>query len=606
MLFYFIILIFIKFSLLIPLCQENENNCIKCNPITKLCHKCISDIYAPNSLGGCTLTPKCQKGQKNCIECEENSQHNICKTCSKGYFPDSIGGCTYTKNCLISTNGICSKCIDNYVLIGKYITYCKSVFSEDLKSCKGINTLNGHCSNCTEGLFLNSIDYKCTKTENCSSSKYGICTQCNKGYYLDKKEEKCKMQNNTFFNCKESLTGEKCDECDNDYFFDDEGKCMSMNYCFIGDKKNRNVCKMCNKGYYLSEFKDACTTDINCYEGDKNIGLCLKCKKGFYIDYTDGKCKSNTNNDEFKHCAIADNNRCTNCLYGFALSEDLKCSSAKYCQEVYDGKCILCIDKYFLGLDNKCTLVENCIYSNFIEECVECKDNLYYNKKKWKCEEGTGIFQGCKNGYSDWKCSECKNNYYLNQTDSLCYSNEEQGPFYKCALTDFNATSCARCIDNYNLGEIDKKCTMLKGCKIINEENKCIECDEDYCLDVKLGVCEYNFEIKNEDKKLYFRCNRTNEDGDRCKICRDGYIVSSEGLCVDVEHCSEKDKEGKCIKCKIDENGYYCLNKDFGCIETYFDDCLECGNNLDFDKCTKCIDGYEIGEYDLCYEIEDD
>ena len=27
-------------------------------------------------------------------------------------------------------------------------------------------------------------------------------------------------------------------------------------------------------------------------------------------------------------------------------------------------------------------------------------------------------------------------------------------------------------------------------------------------------------------------------------------------------------------------------------------------NILDFDKCTKCKEGYELGNYDLCYEIE--
>ena len=427
MLFHFIILIFIKSALLIPKCQERENNCIKCNPISNICHKCISEFFIPNSKGGCDLSPKCKKGYNSCIECEENS--NICKICPKGYYPDSIGGCSYTNNCLISNNGICNKCNYNYILIGKGIKYCKSLNSEDLSNCKEINMLNGRCSNCTENFFMSSIDLKCTKTENCSLSKYGICTQCNKGFYLDKKEEKCKIQNNTFMNCKESLTGEKCDECDNNYYFDNEGKCISIKYCSIGDKYNSNKCKKCYEGFYPSEFKDSCTTEINCYQGDKNIGICLKCKKGFYIDYTDGKCKPNINNDEFRNCSIADNNICINCYYGNVLSEDLKCSPAKYCREVNEGKCISCIDKYYLGLDNKCSLVENCIYTNFFEECLECIDNYYYNKKRWKCEEAIGIFEGCKNGYSDFHCFECKNNYYLNQSDNLCYSNEEQGLF---------------------------------------------------------------------------------------------------------------------------------------------------------------------------------
>ncbi len=82
-----------------------------------------------------------------------------------------------------------------------------------------------------------------------------------------------------------------------------------MNYYYIRDKKNRNIRKQSNEGYYLSEFKYICTPDINRYEKGKNVGICLKCKKGFYIDYIDGKCKSSTNNDGFKHCTISYNNR---------------------------------------------------------------------------------------------------------------------------------------------------------------------------------------------------------------------------------------------------------------------------------------------------------
>ena len=600
MLIYFIILVNFKISLLFPICKEDENNCIKCNPTTKLCYS-ISDFFTQNSKGGCDLFPKCQNGNNNCIEC----QGNICKKCQKGYFPDAVGGCAYTKNCLISANGICNKCIDNYILIGKNITYCKSLNSEDLKNCEEINTLNGYCSNYTDGFFLNSIDFKCTKAENCSLSKYGICSQCNKGYYLDKKGEECKIQNETFINCKESLMGEKCDECDNNYFFDEKGKCIDMKYCSIGDNFNINKCKQCKEGFYPTQYKDACTTEINCYHADKYMGICLQCKRGFYLDLIDGKCRPNINNDEFRNCSIADENICISCYYGNALSEDLKCSPTKYCSEVYDGICISCIENYYLGLDNKWSNVENCIYTNFLEECLECKGNLYYDSNTKKCQECTGIFKGCKSGYSGFHCFVCKDDHYLNQTDNLCYSNEERGPLYKCRLIDYNGTVCTSCVENYILNLKNRRCSKRKGCKSFNRDNLCIECEKDYCLDAKSGECENNIEVR-EDKKFYFRCKRTNEEGDGCEICDDGYILSDEGLCIDVEHCTEKNEEGKCLRCRIDEiDENYCLNKDFGCVKTLFDKCVECEDSFDFNKCNKCVDGYEIGENDLCYKIED-
>jgi len=598
MLIYFIILIFIKFCLLIPSCKEGEKNCIFCNPITKLCVECDKDIYSPDENGGCKLKSQCKLGHNSCLQCAPNE--NICVNCDLGFYPDKIGGCSYTVHCSISYKGTCLKCDDDYVLIGKEVTYCKSINTEDLKNCKEVNTVNGLCKNCTEGYYLNSLDKKCSKTENCSESLYGICNKCSNGYYLDKREEKCKIQNGTFNHCKLSINGEICDECDNDYYFDEEKKCIGINFCAIGNSEYN--CKKCFDGYYLSEFKDSCTKTPNCYEGNKKIGVCMKCNGGFYIDFKDGKCKSNKEHDEFSFCNTADNGVCNSCIYGFTLGKDSKCSSTKYCEESEYGVCVQCIEKYYLGLDKKCSNIENCIYTNDFEECEECKDNYYYNRGKWRCEISSGIFTGCKNGFD--RCSSCKNNYYLNQTDLLCYSNEEEGPFYKCAMTDFNAIYCADCIEGYNLGEKDHKCTLLEGCRLVNEENKCVECSQDYCLDSKNGVCKRNYMVISEEEKIYFRCQRTNEEGTGCQICSYGYNLTEVGLCADIEHCIEKNEEGVCQRCQNDENHHYCLNHDFGCIESPYDDCLECGNILDFDKCTKCKEGYELGNFDLCYEIE--
>ena len=69
-----------------------------------------------------------------------------------------------------------------------------------------------------------------------------------------------------------------------------------------------------------------------------------------------------------------------------------------------------------------------------------------------------------------------------------------------------------------------------------------------------------------------------------------------------MEHCIEKDENGDCQKCKgkNDEEGYFCLNSEFGCVKTLFDNCLKCDNILDFDKCSKCSENYKINDYDIC------
>jgi hypothetical protein len=69
-------------------------------------------------------------------------------------------------------------------------------------------------------------------------------------------------------------------------------------------------------------------------------------------------------------------------------------------------------------------------------------------------------------------------------------------------------------VNGYDLGELDNKCSKIKGCALSENENKCLECDNFYyCLDKKTGKCEINDEIIDENKKFYFKCNKTNDEG---------------------------------------------------------------------------------------------
>ena len=58
--------------------------------------------------------------------------------------------------------------------------------------------------------------------------------------------------------------------------------------------------------------------------------------------------------------------------------------------------------------------------------------------------------------------------------------------------------------------------------------------------------------------------------------------MNKDGLCIDDEHCLEKNDDGSCKKCQNDDYGTYCVNKYFGC-ETIFSDynCLECSDYYD-------------------------
>lgn len=107
--------------------------------------------------------------------------------------------------------------------------------------------------------------------------------------------------------------------------------------------------------------------------------------------------------------------------------------------------------------------------------------------------------------------------------------------------------------------------------------------------------------IYNEEYKIFYRCNKTNENATACKICIKGYTLNEKGLCIDEMHCIEK-INGICQKCqaKNTEERYFCLNSDFGCVETLFDNCLKCDNILDFDKCNNCFENYKLNNYSIC------
>ena len=599
---HFIFIIISKIILSEPLCKEEENDCSRCHPITNLCIECSKDIYKHNDNGGCSYAEKCTEGNHHCLECDEKGK--LCQKCEESYYPDENGCCSYTKNCEISYEGTCIKCKDDFILIGKRDKYfpsndgikiCKSLKSEDLKNCKKIDTEKGICQECEDGFYLSRDDRKCTLTDNCEESSFGICRKCTFGYYLDKKEQKCLKQEGVFINCRESLDSKTCDVCDDDNYFDGEGICCGTNYC--EEKGEYSKCKKCINGYYLSSYGDCCTQDKNCYYGNKDLGICTECNEHYCIVYKDGKCKSNLEDNDLKYCKVYDG-QCISCEYGYELTKDGKCSFSRHCSESDLGICYVCEDEYHLGYDNRCTKVPHCMYSNPYDECIGCDNKYYYNKIERNCKPAEGIFENCKSGDENGHCDTCVNDYYLSNKDFLCYDNTQPGPFYKCAYSDSKQERCTYCIDDYYLGYFDDKCSRIEGCDLSENEDKCLVCDEYHCLNLNNNKCYPNDEINLEEEKFYFRCNKTNQEGNKCGICLEGYHLNENGLCIDEEHCNYKEG-GVCKACK--NNGQtYCLNDIFGCVETYANHCLECNQILDFSNCTKCESGYVINESNQC------
>ena len=592
------LLIIIKLSLVLN-CIENKNYCLKCNEETYLCDKCINDAFIPDNEGGCIGNKKCDPGENYCTKCKGLT--NVCEICENGYYPDNNGGCSYTANCEISYKGECSKCVNNFFIIGKRndsvvgLKLCKSTNSNDLKNCKKISEEKGTCIECEEGYFLTDKDFKCIKTQNCSTSIYGLCTQCSYGFHLDKKNNKCILSEDKLLYCKETLDGKNCETCLPYYYLSGDIRCGRANFCSKSDEFN---CKECNKGYFLSD-NNACSNTENCYSSDYETGYCNECKKGFYLDLKDRKCKSNQNDEDFRFCKEI-NKHCTVCEKGYFLGEDNRCSTSKNCEESKDGICLKCSFLYYLTKDKRCSTVENCLYSNENYECLECEEEFYFDVGIKRCYEIIDSnFTNCK--ISDPignHCGYCRDDYYLNFTDNLCYKNNEYGMLYKCALASESGESCIECINNYYLGIEDNKCVNTEGCLSSDEYHNCVKCDKGFCFDQKNLVCEYNDEIEEENQKVFYKCSQTNKDGTACEICEEPFELGKNGKCVNFKECEEKDGD-KCIKCKEEDNdgNRLCLNDDYGCVKTFFGGCLKCDNIFDLDKCNKCLEGYSLNEY---------
>ena len=590
--FFFLILKLIE--ILSQVCNENENNCKKCDPFHKLCTECDFNIFTPDKNGGCIGLRKCELGNNYCDEC--NEEGDLCNVCEKGYYPDENGGCSYTNYCKISYNGECLKCQDEYILIGEKtnLKICKSLLSKDLKNCKLVNLTNGLCDSCENGFYMNKGDKRCSEIENCDKSNYNNCIKCINGFYLDIRENKCKKQENNLLHCLETIDGVICDKCENNYYFDEEGKCTSTNFCY---KSINFECRECIQGYYITEDK-SCSKEKNCRNAYKDTGICYWCSNNYFLN-NENKCISYSESDnELMFCKIF-SNECIKCDDNYTLGEDGKCVKSKNCAESENGVCTICSKGYYLGLDKKCTNKEHCINSNYDYSCNECEDNYFWDNYHKICKEiGDNLkLKGCKLSWSGYNCDSCKKGFYFNNTDTLCYDNNEKNKYYKCARV--YAGICNECEEGYFFGYGDYKCSNIEFCLKSQDENTCIQCRQNYCLDVEKGNCVNNKEINNENIK-YFRCLRANET--ECEQCEENMVLK-EGICFNEKDCIEKNGD-TCIKCLNSNNNIYsCLNEVFGCVDTLVKNCLKCDNLTNFNKCTQCDEGYELNERYECDKI---
>ena len=586
-------------------CEIGKNFCIKCNDKADKCLDCNYDdiLKSDENNGGCVGKKVCSPGENYCDQC--NTASSLCLYCDIGYYADSNGGCANTENCEISYKGECLKCSDDFYLVGKNIKICKYKYLDDFKNCKVVNYNDGVCEECEEGFYLNSVDGKCINIENCAESTLGICKKCTSGFYLDKTDDLCKEKKEYFSRCAETLDGEKCSKCDKGYYLlEKEGECSYTNFCT--KIRDYYLCEECENGYYLSGDKYSCTTEQNCYYADKDTGKCTYCSDDFYLDKNDNQCKSNLEDNDFKFCKISEN-VCTRCDYRYYLDKENKCTNSDKCLKSEKTKCIQCEENYYLGTDNKCSQFEHCANAPFYFNCEQCIENYYFNNLNKTCDLAINQFENCnKSDENNTYCTLCNKGYYFK--DNKCNSNQDASKdFYKCEKLDDSENSCVECEEGYYLNSKDKKCSLIEGCAISENEKKCIECDEYSCLDLNKNTCLDKYSPpESEDKKIYYLCNKTNNEGTECALCENEKLELINGICVNKYEC-EEEKDEQCVKCndKSVDGFNMCLNNLFGCVEVGVSNCLRCDGFFDYYGCDECKEGYEL-KGKSCYQLSNE
>ena len=603
-----IIFILFKIQLIHSTCIKYYNFCIQCDNRRDLCDYCIFPVFKPDLEGGCVGSKICMEDYNLCLQCNQDS--TLCQKCEEGYIPDNNGGCTLTKNCDVSYHGSCQTCLQNYSLVndGQPYLECKKLPKEKDPYCKNYDD-EGICIECLDNYFLTHGNKKCSNVNYCNIFENEKCTECISGFYLDKKDlNSCKPYNDIFYYCKESEDGEKCSLCRDGFYLSQDNNCTITPHC-LESNPNSYYCQKCEDNYHLTS-EGSCSITEHCKTIQKpDEGKCYICEKNYYLNTKTGFCLSNQEDNDFKNCEKG-SDECESCVIYYHLGEDKKCSKSLNCLESLDGTCVKCSEDFFLTKNNKCIGTNHCIISDDYYRCEECEIGFFYNYTGNECvddEEFEQKFKNCKNiDYIGENCFECRNNYYLNKTDNKCYLSEENDKLYKCAEIDAQ-NNCTKCEKNYFLGKLDNKCTSIYGCYKSENVDRCIQCGPDYCL--TNGLCNYTSIIGDNEIGYCYKCSETNENGIGCKTCFDGYSLSDDGLCINLDYCEEKeDKE--CLKCKDDvynEYGWhlsFCINKQFGCVENYNENCLRCDDIYDMDQCSECSEGYRVeeGECVACTE----
>lgn len=617
------------------LTQSTSNNCstgcISCSPLN-YCQLCDSsrllvlqtqidlNLPYPHKITSCVVTQNL-----NCAKIDHNDN---CLYCNEGFYPKS-GVCTQAvvtvPGCLILThNGICSQCIDNYVL--NIAGQCVVVNQEETagEGCKRIRIDSSKCIECKDSYVMDDLGNCILEEKILPFVGKGLSTFMIPTYSA---MENCQLV--TRYECK---------------------GCSSSNFLSSADTPDYNL------------FNSVGALQLLANDNSQNIDL------ESLLQYETPYVISNNNSDTsivnlemlenselycksqpIKNCLLQDPYKCLMCENGFELTSLDFCEKSENppipnCEiQLTVLKCLKCRNGYFnshlnLTFCKKSSKVANCeTYHSKSDGCKECVSG--YVTFNGKCSKR--VYSDIENcevlKFENEGCAKCSDGYALSADYLGCYANIPNCSVHQSGLLGIKGRKgllCTQCDSGYfidfSAGHTvtaqteptdtttpettppEKQAHAInQSISILNSEstlNSCTELPEDV---------DPNCELFSKESIVEGNSTSGFSSTSLCQKCKNGYFIHSDGAVNSCkkypietfENCSSTSgfKNKKCLECEYQS---ILLKTDDLCLPpTSPKNCIRYKSPSD---CELCYDGYfgesclAIPEEMNCKKIENE
>ena len=356
----------------------NKNKCKDCitSYVVEESDICISySLYTShlyyldsttNKYFSCSKIANCEQctSSIDCIKCKEgfnfikgNDNNLICEDIDTNkYYPVTEDSKTYYKKCEdkitncdeCSSENYCTKCKDNFGIIGTDHTKCESLLEEKY-----------YYDTTLEQFKLCSF-----KTANCElCSTYGdfVCKKCFGDLVLKhESNNNIQCEQKTFFNDKKTYF--KDEEEKNYYlcsFYNDISNCVEC--------KVKEICDKCNNGYDLENNQTLCASQV-----DKDNNIYIYNPQGLLV----------TCSSIYQDCnRCNETHKCIECQEGAGLIDNNTCLSKATIEEEHHYYKDETTNSYI-----SCSVMNNCITCSSSTICTSCQTGFKINNNNL-CEK---------------------------------------------------------------------------------------------------------------------------------------------------------------------------------------------------------------------------